>query len=665
MATKDIKTGGKRKASADDKETTKKARLDSIKSPKSQQAAKTWPATNKPEIRDTLASSAAEFDRGGLSSRESHAKQRQLALERKAAKPLADQVQRTKKIWEKLRIKSNVPKEERQMLVEELFGIITGRCKDFVLKHDAVRAVQTAIKYSTPDQRKQIARELQGSFAELAESRYAKFLIGKLLVQNDEEIRDLVISNFYGKVRKLINHSEASWILDDVYRTVATKEQKALLLREWYGPEFSLREMTKDKDCTANLKHILDKEASKRGPIMKNLLGMINALVQKKMTGFTMLHDAMLQYFDNTTVGTEEFSEFVEMAKGDESGDLLKNLAFTKSGSRLACLLFAHGSSKDRKVLLRAYKGTFVLMSGDQYAHTVILAAYDVIDDTKLVSKSIIGELLGEKDEDMANNIVGAVNNPNARTSILYLFEKLSKALFPPSHTSDLELLNEVHQIRKTTSKKDNDLRRTELIGSWWPHVLSVISNRAPELVSTAFGCQFVTDVLLCDGHGKTEALEAIARTASGDPKAEVTQDDGLARQHMSRLPFVGRMLKSLVQGGRFDKAVGKVVRVEPQLGFAKLLYPVIKEYIVDWATGASSFVIVAMMEVDDFGEAKSLQKMLHENKKLLQQAATEMTAKQQAARQSEEGKASKDTSRKKEAPIGNAGSKMLLDLVS
>ncbi|PHH61845.1 hypothetical protein CDD81_7773 [Ophiocordyceps australis] len=664
MAPKDIKAGDKRKAGADTKEKTKKARLDSSKPSKSQQAVKTWPATNQTVERDTVASSAAEFDRGGMSSRESHAKQKQLALERKAAKPLADEVQRTKKIWEKLRIKSNVPKKERQTLVEELFGIITGRCKDFVLKHDAVRAVQTAIKYSTPAQRKQIARELEGSFAELAESRYAKFLIGKLLVQNDAEIRDLVISNFFSKVRRLINHSEASWILDDVYRTVATKEQKALLLREWYGPEFSLREMTKDRDCTAELKHILDKEASKRGPIMKNLLGMINALVQKKMTGFTMLHDAMLQYFDNTTIGSDEFSEFVEMIKGDESGDLLKNLAFTRSGSRLACLLFAHGSSKDRKVLLKAYKGTFVLMSGDEYAHTVILTAYDVIDDTKLVSKSIIGELLGEKEEDIANNIVGAVNNPNARTSILYLFEKLSKALFPPSHALDLELLKEVHQIRKTSSKKDNDLRRTELIGTWWPHLLSVISKRAPELVSTAFGCQFVTDVLLCDGEGKTEALEAIAQTASGDGKAEVAQDNGLARQDMSQLPFVGRMLKSLIQGGKFDKAVGKVVPVEPRLGFARLLYPVIKEDIMDWATGPSSFVIVAMMEVDDFDEAKSLQKTLGKNKKLLQQAAAEMTAEQQAARQGQEGKASKDTSKKKEAPMGNAGSKILLDLV-
>ena len=83
---------------------------------------------------------------GTKTAKEAHAKQKQLAAERKAAKPLADEVQRTKKLWEKLRRKSHVPKEERKQLVDELYSIITGKVKDFVLKHDAVRAVQTAIR---------------------------------------------------------------------------------------------------------------------------------------------------------------------------------------------------------------------------------------------------------------------------------------------------------------------------------------------------------------------------------------------------------------------------------------------------------------------------------------------------------------------------------------
>lgn len=118
----------------------------------------------------------------GTSSKEAHAKQKAITQERKAAKPNAPQIDRSKKIWERLRRKSHVPLEERKKLVAELFKIVTGHFKDFVFKHDAVRVVQTAVKYGNLEQRKMIAKELKGDFKSLAESKYAKFLIGKLLV---------------------------------------------------------------------------------------------------------------------------------------------------------------------------------------------------------------------------------------------------------------------------------------------------------------------------------------------------------------------------------------------------------------------------------------------------------------------------------------------------
>ena len=72
---------------------------------------------------------------------------------------------------------------------------------------------------------------------------------------------------------------------------------------------------------------------------MKHMLDMINQLIQKQITGFTMLHDAMLQYFLNLKPGSEDWTGFFDLIKDDESGDLLKNMAFTPNGARLACLL--------------------------------------------------------------------------------------------------------------------------------------------------------------------------------------------------------------------------------------------------------------------------------------------------------------------------------------
>ncbi|KAK3310303.1 armadillo-type protein [Chaetomium strumarium] len=658
--------GAKRKASSSDQSdksnrrseyrATKKART--VSGPKHRKSEEGVPSRS--DGTDLSGKPAAQ------SSREAHAKQKQLAQERKAAKPLADEVHRTKKLWEKLRRKSHVPKEERQQLVEELYSIITGRIKDFVLKHDAVRAVQTAIKYSTPEQRKQIAKELQGAYAQLAESRYAKFLIGKLLVQNDEEIRDLIIPEFYGKVRKLINHPEASWILDDIYRGVATKEQKARMLREWYGPEFALFAPGAGEEVTADLRKILDDEPSKRGPVMKYLFSMTNGLIQKKMTGFTMLHDAMLQYFLSLKPESEELKEFVETVKDDENGDLLKNMAFTKSGARLACLLLAYGSAKDRKQILKMYKDTFQLMCGDPHGHMILLAAYDVIDDTVLTSKTIFPEILGKNEEKGIENIVFLANDLNARITICYLFEGQSKSLFPASHAYDLELLAEIHEIRKKTSKKDADIRRKELVAAMSPLLLAAVATSPAELIATSFGCQFVTDVLLSATGDKTAALEAVASTAAGDPTPTQSENaDPLypPPPHISLTPHGGRMFKTLIAGGRFDKAAGAVKRVDPPLNFADILYPVIKEHILQWATGPSSFTVLGLLEAPDFSSKKELLKKLRSGKKTLEAAAAGEAAEESAKTDTKKSKSkNKGAHRGNGTSGGNQGAKLLLE---
>jgi pumilio homology domain family member 6 len=596
-----------------------------------------------------------------------------LAQERKAAKPLADQLARTKKIWERLRRKSHVPLDERKQLVTELFEIITGRIKDFVLKHDSVRVVQTAIKYANPEQKRLIAGELSGTYRQLAESRYAKFLIGKLLVQSDDQIRDIIVPEFFGNVRRLIKHPEASWILDDVYRGVASRQQKAIILREWYGAEFALFEKDTTEKVSGDLADILAANPGKRAPIMRSLQELINHLIQKKMTGFTLLHDAMLQYFLNVKPGTEEITDYLELIKGDEEGDLLKNLAFTRSGSRVVCLALAYGTAKDRKQILKTYKDTLQLMAADPNGHIVILTAYEVIDDTVLTSKSIFPELLTKDAEKQVENIVFSASDINSRTTLLYLFQGRSKALFPASLTADLEILEEVDTIRSTTSKKDPGIRRSELAKALSPFLLRAIEAAAGDLVTSSFGCQFVTEVLFGAEGEKSASLKAVAETAAGDPTyIQPVPEDGTTSSeppsHIATTPWGGKMLKALIAGGRFDIKTKTIVPVVPSLNFADILYPNLAENVIDWATGSSSFVILALTEASNFSKKDDLMRILMENKKKLQKAAKEETPEQKSRREAAaaekdivkvRGKKSKFV---KVIEVGNKGSALLLE---
>lgn len=560
-----------------------------------------------------------------------------------------------------------MPLEERKELVTELFDIITGRVRDFVFKHDSVRVIQCALKYANKEQKAMIASELQADIRPLSESKYGKFLVGKMIVEGDQTTRDMIVPEFYGHVRRLINHPEASWIVDDIYRQVASPEQKALMLREWYGAEFAVFAKTKaarpnntsvDEKPTADLAAVLAASPEKKKPILQYLHQMINALVQKKLTGFTMLHDAMLQYFLALAPGTPEATEFLELLKSDletedkdstnTGGDLLKNLAFTRSGSRVVCLALAYGSAKDRKIILRVYRDTVEMMAFDVHAHNVLLAAMDVVDDTKMSAKALFPELLGESISDSTereDRLVGLVNDQQARKALLYPLASNAKWLLDDR---EQELLKEVHAIRETTSKKNPDIRRKELVAAYSTPLLGLIENHAQDLASTSFGAQFVAEALLEGSGDKSAACSAVAALAGGDPTTQ---------EHIAHNAAAGRMLRSLASGGKFDPETKTVKLVEPALGFAQVLYEQIKAHLVDWATGPSSFVVVSLLESGDFEEKKKdeVKKVLKKEKKRLEKAAAGEGDKKESA---EKGK------KKKGGPKGNAGAKILLEKI-
>ena len=530
----------------------------------------------------------------------------------------------------------------------ELFDIITGRVKEFVFKHDSVRVIQTALKYANLDQRKRIAKELKGEYKTLAESKYAKFLIGKILVHGDEETRDLVVPEFYGHVRRMIKHPEASWILDDVYRGAATPLQKAVLLREWYGAEFALFQSVGQEPVSADLKKILAENPEKKKPILRSLHELINLLIQKKTTGFTILHDAMLQYFLSLLPGSEEAVDFTELLKGDEEGDLLKNLAFTKSGAHLVCLTLASASAKDRKLILRPFKGTIQMMAYDAYAHQILLTAYDVIDDTILTSKSIFPELVGKEtsSESVQQELMTAVTNLNARVPLLYLFSGKSKAILS---NDDMKMLDEVHRIRLTTSKKDPETRRKELASHLCPSLLALIARHAQELVSTSFGCQFISEVLLSAPSDRGDAVAAIASLVSKDQE---TRD-------LLNTPAAGRMLKTLVLGGRYNPATKKIDPVDPPLGFHEVFYSNIAENLIEWATGVNSFVIVGLIEAPGFSKVAQLKEGLARGSARLIEAAGSGDVMKHA--KSKKGRATDDDGTEQPAK-GNAGARILIE---
>lgn len=268
----------------------------------------------------------------------SRIEQKRLIAERKQAKPLGDVIQKSKKIWEQIRRK-DLSKEERTKKIEEHQEMIRGQIKDLAFKHDTSRVVQTALKYGSKAIREEVAKELKGTYVNLAQSSYGKYLVVKVMHYGSPETRTSVAGEFVGHVKRLIRHREASFVIEDIYREYGTPEQKAQMVREFYGVEFAV--FGKEADADPSLKKILEKSPEKRAVILKHMFDLLTAIVEKGAFFFTIVHRAMLEFVSNVAPGTTDATEFVELVK--EHG---AEVAFSKDGTQVMMRTLALGNAK-------------------------------------------------------------------------------------------------------------------------------------------------------------------------------------------------------------------------------------------------------------------------------------------------------------------------------
>lgn len=514
-----------------------------------------------------------ERDPNKKTSKEQHSEQKKMREERKLAKPHGEKIQHIKQIWERLRVKQGTPASVRKKLLDEAWAASKDEIKDLVLKHDASRVVQTMFKYSDKEKRLAITKALKGTYVELARSSYGKYLLVKVLHYGSKEIREEVLNELYGNFRKLMRHREGAYVIEDAYRDYATAAQKRQIVREFYGSEFALfKDHAKDK----SLADIIAEHPEKRPFLMKNLKETISAAVQKGSIGFTIIHAAMLEYVKNLDPTTSEKDEFIDVIT-----EQFAEMVHTNEGSQVATRVLAMATPKERKQLIRSLKDFADKLAEDEYGHFVLITLFNTVDDTVLVHKAFTAKLQEHMPELLAAK--------SGRRAFLYLLLGFSPRYFTKSV---LDSVAELDNIKEATSKKDDAARREELKVKFSKFMLDALSAYPTPILRESFGSQSVTEVLLYADGDKTAALEAIANAFAGSVDNE---------EHLIRLPYSSRTLRTLIQEGHWDSKTRAVDVIPEPTGFKDLLYKAIKPNVAKWATGDGSFVIVSLLEnLDD-----------------------------------------------------------------
>ena len=83
---------------------------------------------------------------------------------------------------------------------------------DFAYAHDTTRVLQSCLQHGTAAQRRVIYEEVKLKVAEMAQSKYARNMVLKLIKYGERDIKDYCIENM-GNVRKLVRSSFGQSIL--------------------------------------------------------------------------------------------------------------------------------------------------------------------------------------------------------------------------------------------------------------------------------------------------------------------------------------------------------------------------------------------------------------------------------------------------------------------
>merc|ERR1740129_1968469 len=242
-----------------------------------------------------------------------------------------------------------------------------------------------------------------------------------------------------GRTAKLMKHKIAGVVVELAYNDYANAEQRNCMLQEFLGPEYRL---FKEPEVRT-VEELLAKHPEKKEEMVKNLKANVDILIQKGCFNHSLVHTVIHNYL--SVADGKKRSECIESLR-----DCLIHMIHSRDGAMAALYCLWHGANKDRKSIVKSLK-TFVEKTAcEEYGHMVLMAIFDTVDDTKLMGKAIVGELM--------ENVDSVIENKYGLRVIKYLMAGRDKTYTYP------EVL---HQLEKgdgnEASKKDPAMRRKEL----------------------------------------------------------------------------------------------------------------------------------------------------------------------------------------------------------
>ncbi|KAK2871465.1 hypothetical protein Q8A67_023992 [Cirrhinus molitorella] len=488
-------------------------------------------------------------------------------------------VSRAKQVWEIVRRK-DCDKQKRDKLMKELQKLVKGKIKTIAFAHDSTRVLQCFIQFGTDKQRQEVFDELKEHIVDLSKSKYARNIVKKFLMYGSKQQVGEVMLAFKGNVRTMLRHTEASSVVEYAYNDKAILSQRLMLTEELYGNTF---QVYKSSVCPT-LEKVLEANPEKIGSIMDEMKQILTPMAQKEaVIKHSLVHKVFLDFFEHAPA--KQRTEMIESIR-----EAVVYMAHTHDGARVTMHCLWHGTPKDRKIIVKTLKSYIAKFATGEYAHLVLLAAFDCIDDTKLVKQVIISEIVSSLSE--------IISNKHGKKVLLYLLSPRD-----PAH-----LLPEIIQVLKkgdnnAHSKKDVEIRKKELLEAVSPPLLKYLCENAQSMVFDKACSVAVSDILGAAIGDLKPAMEAVADLAAG-PLIPGGEDGQL---HMAEHPAGHLVLKWLIEQDV------KMKEAEREERFSRILLEKVGlENLKTWVSvNRGAIVLCCLLQSADESVAEEVKVML------------------------------------------------------
>jgi pumilio family protein 6 len=254
----------------------------------------------------------------------------------------------------------------------------------------------------------------------------------------------------------------------------------------------------------------------------------------------------------------------------------LPEIVHTKDGSAVVRELIIRGTAKDRKQILQQLKKHVEAMCKDADAQLVLFTAFDCVDDTKLMGKAFVTDVIALAPSLLEDGI--------GRRSVLYVLTPTASRHYMPS-TLALLAKGAAQAKELGTSKKDAAVRRKELVTYGSEGLLQLVADKGADLLKDDGAALAIAELML---HTTGDKAAAIASLTA--PLAAPFSGDGT---HVLELAYAPRVYKTLLSGGHYNMKTKAINVLDPALGpaFAQAFWAAISS---DDAGGAANAIRVA-----------------------------------------------------------------------